>query len=59
MHCSHMGENIQPEAEGWESLAARLVTKFSKAWMGLQDMLKVLVPTAINPEIHKWEQTDG
>lgn len=55
MLCSHMGENTQPEAEGWESPAARL----RKAWMGLQDMLKGSVPTAINPEIHEWEQTEG
>lgn len=50
MHCSHMGENTQPEAEGWESPAARLVKKLRKAWMGLQDTVKVSVPTAINPE---------
>lgn len=52
MNCSH------PEAEGREAPAARLVRKPRKAWMGLQDVLKVSIPTAINTEIHKWEQTD-
>lgn len=58
MHCSHVGENTQPEAGRWKSPAARLLRKLRKPGWVLQEMLNVSIPTAINAEIHKGEQTD-